>query len=54
MRHSCSGAPVKGVAVSSPPVAADSDRSVPAMVILKYGEPGYPPALATGAITHFC
>src|SRR6185312_12505954 len=48
------GAPVNGVAASSPPCVAVSERSVPAMVIRKYGAPGYPPAPATGAIAHFC
>jgi hypothetical protein len=35
MRQSCSGAPVKAAAVSSPPDVAARDRSVPAIVILK-------------------
>src|SRR6185436_5068719 len=54
MRHSCSAAPVNGVALSSPSWVAVSERSVPAIVILKKGAPGYPPAPDTGAIIHFC
>src|SRR3954453_4802011 len=41
MRQSCSGAPVKdGSTTSSESAVAASARSVPAMVILKYGAPG--------------
>ena len=41
MRHSCSGPPVNaGRTTSSASAVAASARSVPAMVILKYGDPG--------------
>src|ERR1051326_3573919 len=53
MRQSCSGAPVKpGTATTGLPGVAASARSVPAMVILKYGEPKYPPALVTAVMLH--
>lgn len=47
--------PVKaGNTVSSASSVAASVRSVPSRWILKYGEPGYPPALVTAATAHFC
>ena len=32
----------------------EAERSVPAIVMRKYGEPRYPPAFLTGLMVHFC